>query len=54
VVPIRTHRPRRRRILEVLARPEYAHLEVHRFTRPEEAHRWLEAQRRVVAPRIQV
>ena len=49
---IRTHRGRRRRIAEMLARPEYAHLEVHRFTRPADAERWLEAQRRRMAPRI--
>lgn len=49
---IRTHRGRRRRIVEMLARPEYAHLGVHRFTRPAEAERWLAAQRRPVVPRI--
>jgi hypothetical protein len=51
---IRTHRGRRRRITEMVARPEYAHLTVHRFREPPEAERWLEAQRRPVAPRIQV
>jgi len=49
---IRTHRNRRRRIRETLARPEYAHLEVHRLTRPAEADRWLQAQRAAAAPRI--
>jgi hypothetical protein len=49
---IRTHRGRRRRIAAMLARPEYAHLVVHRFTRPAEADRWLETQRARGAPRI--
>ena len=49
---IRTHRGRRRRISEMLARPEYAHLQVHRFMRPADAEQWLEAQRRLLAPRI--
>jgi len=49
---IRTHRGRRRRIGEMLARPEYAHLQVHRFMRPADAEQWLEAQRRLLAPRI--
>jgi len=49
---IRTHRGRRRRIAAMLAQPEYTHLGVHRFTRPADADRWLEAQRRRVAPRI--
>jgi adenylate kinase family enzyme len=49
---IRTHRGRRRRIAAMLARPEYAHLRVHRFAHPKEADRWLEAQRRRVTPRI--
>ncbi len=49
---IRTHRGRRRRIVEMLKRPEYAHLRIHRFTRPSDADRWLEAQRRLAAPRI--
>jgi adenylate kinase family enzyme len=49
---IRTHRGRRKRIAAMLARPEYAHLEVHRFTLPADAQDWLEAQRRRVAPRI--
>lgn len=50
---IRTHRGRRRRIEKMIARPEYAHLTVHRFREPPEAERWLEEQRRLVAPRIQ-
>lgn len=49
---IRTHRNRRRRITEMLARSEYAQLQVHHFRRPADAERWLEAQRRHVAPRI--
>jgi hypothetical protein len=49
---IRTHRGRRRRIAEMLARPEHAHLHVHRFTRPADAELWLDAQRALVAPRI--
>ena len=49
---IRTHRGRRRRISEMLARPEYAHLQVHRFMRPADAEHWLEAQRPLLTPRI--
>ena len=49
---IRTHRNRRRRIREMLERPEYAHLQLHRFARPAEAERWLAAQRAPAAPRI--
>jgi adenylate kinase family enzyme len=49
---VRTHRGRRRRLAEALARPEHAHLKAHRFTRPADAERWLEAQRGLVAPRI--
>ena len=49
---IRTHRGRRRRIAAMLARREYAHLEVHRFREPREAERWLQAQRSLRAPRI--
>jgi energy-coupling factor transporter ATP-binding protein EcfA2 len=44
---------RRSRILpELLARPEYAHLHLHRFRSSRDAERWLEAQRRLAAPRI--
>jgi hypothetical protein len=49
---IRTHRGRRRRIAEMLARPEYAHLAVHRFREPRDAARWLEAQRLLTTSRI--
>ncbi len=49
---IRTHRNRRRRIEEMLRRPEYAHLQLHRLTRPADADRWLEAQRALAAARI--
>jgi adenylate kinase family enzyme len=41
---LRTHRRRRRQYREILARPEHAHLDVHRFTRPADAARWLSAQ----------
>ncbi len=49
---IRTHRSRRRRINAVLAQPGNAHLEVHRFTRPADADRWLETQRKLITSRI--
>ena len=49
---LRSYRRRSRLMPELLARPEHAHLTVHRFTRPAEAGRWLEAQRRPVTPRI--
>jgi energy-coupling factor transporter ATP-binding protein EcfA2 len=49
---IRTHRGRRRRLAQLLTRPESAHLAVHRFGHPREAERWLSAQRPIVAPRI--
>lgn len=49
---IRTHRGRRRRIIEMLTRSEYAHLRVHHFTRPADADGWLEAQRQLTASRI--
>jgi len=49
---VRTHRGRRHRLGELLARPEYAHLQVHRFLRPSEAESWLQAQRAPAAPRI--
>ena len=51
---IRTHHSRRRRIAAMLARPEYAHLQVHRFLHPADADRWIEAQRALAAPRIWV
>ena len=51
---VRTHRGRRRRLSEALARPEFAHLAVHRFREPREAERWLDTQRPLAAPRIQV
>ena len=41
---VRTHRLRRRSYREILARPEHAHLVVHRFTRPADAATWLSAQ----------
>jgi len=38
---LRTYWRRRRQFREQLARPEYAHLTVHRLRRPEEAAAWL-------------
>jgi cytidylate kinase len=49
---LKTYRRRKRQMPELLARPEYAHLERHHFTRAADAERWLEAQRRLAAPRI--
>ena len=49
---LRTHRGRRRRLAELLARPDLAHLVVHRFRRPSDAQRWLEAQRAATPARI--
>jgi len=51
---LKTYLRRKRQTPELLARPEFAHLELHRFTRAADAERWLEAQRRLAAPRIQV
>jgi hypothetical protein len=48
---LKTYRSRKRIYREQLARPEHAHLDVHRFTRAADAARWLEAQRPLVAPR---
>ena len=39
---LKTYRRRRRELPVILARPEYAHLVVHRFRRSEEAATWLE------------
>jgi adenylate kinase family enzyme len=41
---IKTYRRRRRELPVILARPEHAHLTVHRFRRPDEADTWLERQ----------
>ena len=41
---LKTHSRRRRELPLVLARPENAHLVVHRFRRPKEAQAWLERQ----------
>jgi hypothetical protein len=49
---LRTYSRRRRQFPELLARPEYAHLAVHRFRRSAEAEQWLEAQRGETAARI--
>src|SRR4029077_5576650 len=38
---LKTHRRRRRELPVVLARPEHAHLVVHRFRRTTEAKTWL-------------
>jgi adenylate kinase family enzyme len=38
---LKTYRRRRRELPLVLARPEHAHLSVHRFRRPAEAASWL-------------
>ena len=38
---LKTHRRRRRELPVVLARPEHAHLVVHRFRRTKEAKTWL-------------
>jgi adenylate kinase family enzyme len=49
---VKTYWRRKRNFREQLARPEYAHLEVRRFTRSEDAERWLEAQRWLTTSRI--
>lgn len=49
---LRSYRRRNRLLPQLLARPEYLRLMVHRFTRPSEAERWLDAQRRLATPRI--
>jgi adenylate kinase family enzyme len=49
---LKSYRRRKRIYRDMLARPENGHLEVHHFTRVADADRWLEAQRRLVAPRI--
>jgi adenylate kinase family enzyme len=49
---MKTYRSRRRLYRQHLSRPEQAHLAVHRFARPGDAERWLEAQRPLIAPRI--
>jgi adenylate kinase family enzyme len=41
---IKTHRRRKRELPLILARPEHAHLTVHRFRRPQDADAWLERQ----------
>ncbi len=41
---LKTYRRRRRELPLILARPEHAHLVVHRFRRPGEAAAWLERQ----------
>lgn len=42
---LRTYRTRRRQNRELLALPQYAHLNVHQFTRPSDADAWLDALR---------
>ena len=49
---LKTHRRRKRIYAELLARPENAHLDVHHLRSAADAARWLDAQRRLVAPRI--
>ena len=39
---LKTYRRRRRELPQILARPEHAHLVVHRFARTAEADAWLE------------
>jgi hypothetical protein len=41
---LKTYRRRRRELPVILARPEYAHLVVHRFRCADEAEAWLERQ----------
>jgi adenylate kinase family enzyme len=45
---LKTYRRRRRQYEDLLALPQYAHLRVHRFTRPQDADAWLRAQRDAV------
>ena len=42
---VTTYRRHRRQLSDLLALPQYAHLRVHRFTRPAGADAWLRAQR---------
>lgn len=46
---LKTHRRRRRELPLILARPEYAHLVVHRFRRLAEAEAWLETAKPATA-----
>ena len=46
----KTHRRRRRELQLILARPEYAHLAVHRFRRPVEAEAWLSREPATAGP----
>jgi hypothetical protein len=39
---LKTYRRRRRELPLILARPQYAHLVVHRFRRPADAEAWVE------------
>lgn len=45
---LRTHWVRRRNWPALFALPQYAHVRVHRFTRPQDADAWLRAQRDAV------
>jgi len=38
---LKSHIPRRRRVLKLIAEPRYSHLTVHRFHTPAETNRWL-------------
>jgi hypothetical protein len=49
---LKSYRRRKRIYRDVLARPEHAHLTVHHLRSAADVERWLEAQRRLVAPRI--
>jgi adenylate kinase family enzyme len=49
---LKSYRRRKRFYRDLLAQPDNAHLEVHHFTSAADADRWLEAQRRLAAPRI--
>lgn len=46
---LKTARRRRRELPRILSRPEFAHLAVHRFRRPEDAEAWLETARPATA-----
>jgi adenylate kinase family enzyme len=49
---LKTHRSRKRAFQRELALPQHAHLQVHRFTRPADAERWLQTQRAAGPSRI--
>ena len=49
---LRTHRARRRNLLRLMGRSEFAHIEFHRLRSPRDAERWLETQREAALSRI--